>query len=64
MEGFDYKSIAEAVKDLGEKEALSCLIAGAKQKWYRKQKNERDRALLTAAKKDPRFRELAARKSA
>ena len=59
MNGYDWKTIEEAVKALGSKEeALSCLVVGAKQKFYRKQQNMKNQALLKAAKNDPRFKEL------
>jgi hypothetical protein len=52
------------VKALGSKEeALSCIIVGAKQKWYRKQQNMKNQALLKAAKSDPRFREEAKKRA-
>jgi len=63
MTEYGWKSVAEAVKALGEAEALSCLVTGAKQKWYRKQQNMKNQALLKAAKEDPRFKELAKKRA-
>lgn len=61
-----FKTLAEAVKQLGEAEVFSCLVVGYKQKIYRKEQNQKNQALLEMAKKDPKFREavLKAKKSA
>lgn len=63
---FKAKSVAEFMKANGEAETLSCIKTGAQQKWYRKQKNMKDKALIEAVKKDPRYQEIvaAARRSA
>lgn len=54
---FKYSSVAAFIQAHGEKEALSCLKVGFKQKWYRKQINMRNQALLEMAKNDPRLME-------
>ena len=55
-----WKSVADAVRELGEKEAFSCLTTGFKQKVYRKEQNSKNQALLELAKKDPRMRDQVA----
>lgn len=58
-----YNSMDEATKDgfakIGGKDgALRCLAAGWYQVNYRKKMNMQRSALLEAAKKDPRFKDL------
>lgn len=54
---FNYRSVAEFLKANGETETLGCLKDGARQRHYRKRKNEVDKALREMAKTDPRFAE-------
>ena len=60
---YDWKTVAEAVKDMGEAETLHCIVVGAKAKWYRKQNNMRNQALLKAAKQDSRFKEIGKKRA-
>lgn len=43
-----FKSMAEAVKVLGESQALADLNAGTKQRQYRKERNMKNQALIEA----------------
>jgi hypothetical protein len=43
-----FKSMSEAVKSLGEAQALADLNAGTKQRQYRKERNMKNQALLEA----------------
>jgi len=43
-----YKTIQEAIKGLGEKQALADLNAGTKQREYRKERNMKNGAILEA----------------
>jgi hypothetical protein len=43
-----FKNIAEAVKSLGEAQALADLNAGTKQRQYRKERNMKNQALIEA----------------
>jgi hypothetical protein len=55
---FKAKSVAEFVKLYGEAEALGCLKDGARQRFYRKVKNETDKAIRQMVKNDSRFADL------
>lgn len=69
---FPYKSLDEAIQDKFAKFgtddnrdfAFKCMKGGWEQKQYRKEQNSRNQALLEAAKKDPRFRDLVAKEQA
>lgn len=55
---FKYKTVADFVKANGEAEALGCLKDGARQRYYRKMKNERDKQIRELIKNDSRFSDI------
>ena len=57
---FKWKNVADAMKELGEAEAFSCLVTGFKAKQYRKKQNSKNQAILELAKSDPRFKDIVA----
>lgn len=55
---FKWTSLDAMVQALGKEQVFADARKGYKDRLYRKDRNETERALLAAAKKDPRFRDV------